>query len=478
MTATSLFLLALGCAARAPQLAPAPEGRIGLEWAMPVPQAPAPFVAEPPQALPLLDGGELWVLPMEGLPLVSLRLLVPGGLALDPADKPGLTGMTSAMLLQGAGERDAAAFARAVDQLAADLDVTTSGTTTTIQLDVHADRLQPALDLLADMLFRPRFEGEELQRQRELRLSELTSGLDDPRIVANWVSTFQWYGAGHPLALPELGTAEGIAAIQAEDLRPNWEGRLRLGPPRVVVAGAVDPQSVREALESRLRPWPAAEAALPALPAPQARPLRVLVDNPGASQTMISVTTPAPHAHDPQVSAANLGAIVLGGTFTSRLNRLLREEKGYTYGASARLSPSREHGRLVLTTSVQIDATGPALKDLLGELDRLHQGIQPDELDKARGASRTDRVEAAATRAGRADQAAQDIRLGLSTDAEATRSRSEASARPEDALAALARARSSEAMIVVVGDLARIRAAVEAAAPGPWTQVARTGQPL
>ncbi len=472
-----LLILTLGCAPKKPTLSASPDGRVTLSAPAPLPSGPVSF--EPPvaQVLPLATGGELWLLPRDGLPLVSLRLLVPGGKALSPGDKPGLVAFSDTMLEHGAGERDAQAFAAALDQLAADLSVSTTDTWTIVSLDVHSDRIEPALDLLADLVLRPRFEPAEVERLRELRKAELQSAMDDPRTVATWVSERAWYGEGHPLALPAIGTLDSLDQLGADELRASWESRRAAAAPRLVVAGDVQVEALTASIAARLDGWEVTGPPAASPPPPAAVPSLLLVDNPGASQTMLMVTLPGPGALDESVHGARLGAVVLGGTFTSRLNRLLREEKGYTYGASARLRAGPTDGRIVVGTSVQKDVTGPALVDLLGEIDRLHLGLSTDELDKARGSNLSDLVEEASTRSSLADSAAELLRLSLPPEALSTRIQAEAEQRPEQALAALSRSRTANGTVVVVGDLSQVRAAVLEAVPGAWVEVDRQGAP-
>ena len=477
--ATVVMSLILGCG---PKKAPeAVATAVSLSAPAPAP-VPGPAFAPPvPTTLDLGNGASAWLVERPGLPLVSLRLLVPGGRAADPADKPGLSAFADSMLTHGAGDRDAQAFAAATDQLAIDLGAVTTDTWTVLQLDVHADRLEPALDLLVDAALRPRFDADEVERVRELRVGELTYAMDDPRTVASWVSDRVWYGAGHPLSRPVDGTLASTEAFQAAELKASWEGRRTSAAPRLVVVGDVSAERLQALLTPRLAGWtvtgsPAAPPPPP--PAVSQGPSLFLVDNPGSSQTMLMLTMPGPAAGDADLDAARMGTIVLGGTFTSRLNRLLREEKGYTYGARASLRAAPGTGAVVVGTAVQREVTAPALVDLLAEVERLQAGLTVDELSKARGAWQTDLVEAGATRASLADFYEGMARLGQDPAALGARLQAVSALAPEVALTALADSRPAQGAVVVVGDLSQIQAAVQAAVPGDWKVVDKLGQPV
>ena len=129
------------------------------------------------------------------------------------------------------------------------------------------------------------------------------------------------------------------------------------------------------------------------------RPVYV-VDSPGAAQTMFYLEFPGRPAGDARLPALRTGTIALGGTFTSRLNALLREKRGYTYGVKARTLPRHGDGSVVVSSRIRTDVTGPALSDLLGELKSIQLGISEEELGKARGAYKQDQVEAMESVAG------------------------------------------------------------------------------
>jgi len=446
-----------------------------------------PAVADPGAWTPpaatvrTLDNGiQLWVLERHDLPLVSLDVVIGGGKAADPADRPGLVAIADDMLLRGAGDLDAQAFAAATDQLAWHFSVGTGDTDSTVTLSGHAARLDPALDLLASALLQPTFDDEELARLVDERQGDLANATSDPGTIAAWANDRAWYGDGHPLAHPAQGTPDALGAITAADARASWEARRSGGTPTIVAVGDVDADSLAAGLEQRLSAWSfnAADTALPARSPIDGGPRLTLVDNPGSSQSMLMLSLPAPALDDDDAPAARLGAIVLGGTFTSRLNRKLREEKGYTYGARARLDADPGRGRILVSTAVQRDVTGPALTDLLAELSRVHDDLSDEEVAKARVARRGDFVDLAQSR----DALAQGY-AGLAADGRAATSFADEltandAVTAATALAALDASRLPGASVVVVGDLDVIRPAVQEALPGEWQERDVWGAPV
>ena len=155
-----------------------------------------------PKSATLSNGAQVWSHALPGLPLVSLRLVIPGGSAADPLNRAGTVSLSDAMLSRGAGHRDANAFATEVEQLALSLFVDTLSTATVVSLDAHSNHLDAGLDLLADMLLRPRFEASDLDRLKTIRMGELAEASDDAKNIAGWTMDLIYFGHRHPFAQP------------------------------------------------------------------------------------------------------------------------------------------------------------------------------------------------------------------------------------------------------------------------------------
>ena len=452
--------------------------------AMPAVQPDYTWSPPQPEVVTTVGGAQLWHVHRPGLPLVSLRIMLPGGSALDPADRPGLTAFADDMVLRGAGELDAAAFSAALQAEAIDLSVSTDRDSTILSLDCTVDNLPTAMRLLHLAVTRPRFDSAETERAREQRIQSRRDALDDPRSVASTVGWQQFFGADSPYAHAPMGTADALAAMTPDALSASWHARAQPQQARWAVVGDLDADAARAIIAEHFDAWTGDGAANPVVPPPPGRTTpaaaggRILVDNPGASQTVLRVWLPGWTASDPNRVAGDLGTVVLGGTFTSRLNALLREEKGYTYGARARLSTGRGYGTIAVSTNVVIDQTGPALSDLASELQRFAQGISANEAGKAEASRRTDAIEVTGSRAASADLLASLAAEGRNADGQLADLHMAARAEAEDVNRVIAHLTLDDSLVVVVGDLARIRADVESALPGDWIELDASGNPL
>ncbi len=434
--------------------------------------APADFVPETPQVFTLNNGATVWLVERPGLPLVSVRMVVQGGKAMDPADQPGLVNFSDTMLTHGAGDLDATAFAGALEQNALSLWASSGQATTWVGLEATTDTFAEGLDLMASAVSAPRFDAEEVDRVREQLLGEISMSMDSPATVAGWVADGFYFGEGHPLAHPGIGNEESLASMTAEDLQGSW--RARFAPERAtfVVTGDVTQSALKDQLEETFKDWTGKPSLLPEIGPPAQASGYYLVDNPGASQSVLRVVLPGWQADDPNYIPATLGSVVLGGTFTSRLNRLLREEKGYTYGARAGVGAGPGYGRMVTSSSVRGDVTALALADMISEIERITQGIDAAELKKAQGAAITDAVSSMESRSSIAGSLAGVVAMGQSPDRMAMELQAARSTSVGDVNAALATVDTKQALIVVVGDLSVIQPQLEKELPFmTWTVV-------
>jgi zinc protease len=432
---------------------------------------PVPIVTALPSGIPV------WIFPDSALPLASIRVVVWGGSLEDPSGRSGLAALTDDLLVHGAGDRDARAFAELAERLAIDLGTSTHGSASIVGLDLDVAHLETGLDLLADAIFRPRFDNDELALVRDQILGSIQQGQDEPETVAAWVAMREYWGDDHPLAHPVEGTEAEVAKLTRRSVQASWRKRYRGDRACIVVAGAVDPDAIVAMLGARFAGWGHKKARRKKIALPPARTATdcVFVDHPDATQSVIAVVLPGVPAPDRRLQPLMLGVTALGGIFTSRLNRLMREKKGYTYGAKAWLDAGYGCGTLEAKASVKRESTAEALIDLFGELERIRDGIDPAELEKARGARRTSIIEGLATRSGIAS-----IHASLFEDKRPPDGLRAGMARLEAATLAqvnkqLQTVDPRQGVVVVVGDSKTIRADVEAAVPGAWRTVAVPG---
>ena len=234
----------------------------------------------------------------------------------------------------------------------------------------------------------PVVPGAEVERLRDERLNDLLQAKADPRRRADEAYVATIYAPSSPYHRPAGGTAETVATLTAAELRAVHDRAFEPGRAAVVVAGDVDPDEVlahRRAAVRRLgRATPSTAPPIDDTRGVDAR--RVLVvHRPGAVQTEIRIGHPGLPRRTPDFHAVSVMGAILGGLFNSRLNMNLREEKGYTYGASAGFDLRRARGPFAARAAVNTEVTVPALHEILAELDRIREAPVTDaELRAAR----------------------------------------------------------------------------------------------
>lgn len=446
-------------------------GGDGIVAARPVPGTPRPYAFPAIVRGELANGLRVAVVRMPGRPLVAATLLVRAGAADEPPALGGAAVLTARALTEGTELRDAIAFTEAAERLGASLHAEAGWDATSAGFAVPAARLDAALELLAELLRRPAFPPSEVERLRDERLTDLLQAKADPRRRADEAFIAAVYAPASPYHRPAAGTAATVGALGAAELRALHARSLSPDRATLVVAGEVDPARVVAAAERLLADLPRVPAAATTIDdAPAARTRRVrVVHRPGSVQTELRVGHPGIPRRHPDIHAVSVMSAILGGLFNSRLNMNLREGKGWTYGAGAGFDTRRARGPFSARAAVNSEVTLPALRELLGELDRIREAPVSDaELRAARdylvGVFPL-RFETPGPVAG--------ALAGLFThdlpDDELVRYRAAIEAVSAEEVLRVAREqiRPEEAAIVLVGDHERFDAELEAARFGP-----------
>jgi zinc protease len=306
-------------------------------------------------------------------PAVSVRLIVRAGAAQDPADKPGVAVLAASLLDQGTSTKTAEQIANAVDSIGGAMGTGAGTDLSFINAVVMKDSLNFSLDMVADVAQNPAFAPEEIERQRQQVLSGMQVSYDDPEFLADSVFDRLVYGF-HPYGRPQTGTPQSIAAVTRDDLLSFHRKWFGANNAILAIVGDVTADEAFAGAERAFGRWARAEAPLakPPDPPPPTRRL-VVVDKPGSVQTEIRVGNIAiPRKHD-DFMALDLTSKVLGGEGANRLHRVLRSERGLTYGASADFNAWKQSGDLVAETNTRSETTGETLRLVVDEIWKIQR---------------------------------------------------------------------------------------------------------
>jgi zinc protease len=382
--ATALVVLASAVwTANSALLAQAPDR------SKPPAMGPAPMLTLPQiQKRPLTNGLPVWIVELHEVPVVQVNLVVRGGTANDPQGKFGIASLMTAMLTEGAGTRSSLELADAIDFLGADLSATSSFDAMAVRLHVPVARLTDALPILADVVRRPTFPREELERLRQQRLTSLLQSRDDAATIASLALSRVLFQQGR-FGTAAMGTDATIRAFTTDDLRAFYTSRVTPAASTLIVVGDIRPDAVIAELERHFGQWTGAAAAADGPAAGGGAPARTrrevyLVDKPGAPQSQIRIGTVGVPRSTPDYFPIQVLNTVLGGSFSSRLNLNLREDKGYTYGASSSFDMRLAPGPFTAGAGVQTDKTSESLQEFFKELNAIRQPVPADELARAK----------------------------------------------------------------------------------------------
>ena len=337
---------------------------------------PRPAVAD------LANGLHLMVLEDRRVPRVSFTLLMPGaGGYFDPADMPGLASATAAMMREGTASRTSAQISEQLETIAASLNVSAGVSTSEASvsgscLTEHVDTL---FEIFADVLLNPSFPEEELARYKQRMKASLIQQRSSPGFLASERMARVMYGS-HPAGRLST-TAEALEGVTPDALRDVH--RTRFVPDHAVLAitGDISLADAKKLVESKLADWKKAGTPEPKYTEPPdpGKPRVTFVARANSVQTNLIVAAPGITRTHQDYDVLEVMNKVIGGGPTGRLFLILREEKGYTYGAYSGVSAGRWRGAWQGSTQVRTDVTEPALKDLLAEVARLRDQPVPEK---------------------------------------------------------------------------------------------------
>ena len=355
----------------------------------PSPGVPRPYEFPSVGRVRLPNGVELRTADLPGRPLVSAAMILRYGAVDEPADRAGATILAGRSLTEGTERYDAIELVEASERLGATLHAEASWDATSVSVDVPAERLEAALELLAEIAHRPTFPEREVERLRDERLNDLLQAKADPRRRADEAFTRTIYTTDTPYHRPGGGTEETVAGLDRDAVVAAYQAARDPSRATFIVAGEVRGIDVEGIVARLFGDWGRSPSAAPTRPivarsALDGRRVR-LIHRPGSVQSELRIGHMGVPRRFVDYHAISVAGSILGGLFNSRLNMKLREEKGYTYGAGAGWDLRRGSGPFGARAAVNSEVTVPAVIDLLAELDRIRdEPVTETELRAAR----------------------------------------------------------------------------------------------
>lgn len=333
----------------------------------------------------LPNGPVLLVAERPAIPIVVVRVGVPGGAVHDPDDALGLASLTAELLTRGTARRSGPELDRAIEFVGGSLEAGAGSDGASVTLSVLKKDLTLGLDLLAEVLLHPTFPADELARkvadiQAALRRSE-----QNPETVAGRELTRLIF-PGHPYARPASGTIESVGKLTREQVVAFHARHYRADGATITAVGDITAGEIRRELLARLSAWRAPPAPLPRVPTPALtvppQERRIARD---LTQTTVLLGRPAIRQVDPDYFPLAVASYVLGGGSASRLYTRVREERGLAYSVYSSLLPARHGASYLVSLQTRTDGVTEAVRLVREEMARLgREPVPPAELDRAK----------------------------------------------------------------------------------------------
>jgi zinc protease len=331
----------------------------------------------------LANGLEVVVVENHEQPVVSVRLYVPGGEVADPEGRIGTANLVSRMIDKGTDSRSAEEIAATVEGAGASLSTGASDDYAFVATTALTDRLATVMEVFSDVVRNPTFPADGFETEKKRFTASLEQQLSQPGQLASRHFRQVVYG-DHPYA--EEPTPETADPIDRDDLTSFHERRYVPDGSLLVFAGDIDPASAGESAERWFGGWSGSQPDRGDYPEPPAREERALrlVHRPGSVQSSIRIGHLGLQPGSSDTYSVDVMNRILGGGANARLFLILREEKGWTYGAYSTFTDARQRGHFVAGAEVRNPVTDSAVIETLGQMDRIRsEPVGEEELADA-----------------------------------------------------------------------------------------------
>jgi zinc protease len=286
------------------------------------------------------------------------------------------------MMNEGTKNKTPEQLEDAIGLLGATIRVSSGNEDITVSVSSLARNFEKTLALVEEILLEPRWDEEQFALAKSRIINTLKRNAANPNYLASSMLNKLMYG-DNILAIDASGTEASVAEITIDDLKEYYNKYFSPSIARFLIVGDIDQSKVQAALEDLSQKWQAKEVVIPEIkvPRPPAKSQIYFVDVPGAKQSVISIGTPSLTRTDPDFYAATVANYKLGGSFNGIFNLILREEKGFTYGARSGFSGSKNYGAFTASSMVRTNSTLESVTIFKTEMEKYRKNIPQEYID-------------------------------------------------------------------------------------------------
>jgi len=352
-------------------------------------QGPAPALNIPSSwKTELSNGMKVYGIEQNEIPTVNFSLVIEGGHLLDDMNNNGVANLMTDIMMEGTATKTPLELEEEIEMLGANINMYTSRESIVLQVNTLVRNFDATMALVEEILLEPRWDEEEFGRIKTSTINQIKRSAANPNAVANRVYNKLLYGKEHIFSYPTIGTEESVEAITIGDLKSFYNKNFSPSVTRFHIVGKIDQGTAMDGLKSLESAWAAKEVSIPEFPIPSDRDKSSVyfVDIPNAKQSVINIGYIALSRTDDDFYPAEVMNYKLGGSFSGNVNLVLREEKGYTYGARTRFGGSKIPGTFTASSSVRTNTTGESVSIFQEEIANYKAGITKEDLDFTKNA--------------------------------------------------------------------------------------------
>lgn len=334
------------------------------------------------------NGMQVYGIEQNELPMIQFNIIIEGGHYLDAMDKPGVANLLASLLMEGTQNKTPQELEEAIDALGASIRIRSTNNSIMVMGNTLSRNFIPTLNLVKEILLEPRWDEEEFVLAKKAVMNRLIRQKADPGSLARSAFMRLVYGDEHIYSLDQNGTPESVEAITMDDLKAYYDANFSPSVSSFLIAGDIKQNEVISALAGLNENWKAKEVFFPVyeMPAPIEKSKIYFVDVPGAKQSVINIGNLSLSSLDADYYPADVMNYKLGGSFNGLLNLVLREEKGYTYGAFSGFYGGVTEGPFMASSSVRSSATYPSVEIFKNIMTEYRNGISEEDLEFTKNA--------------------------------------------------------------------------------------------
>jgi len=334
------------------------------------------------------NGMKIYGISQSELPLVQYSLVIAGGHLLDAIDKAGVASMTASLMNEGTKTKTPEELEDAIRLLGASISFSGGSENITVRVSTLARNFEKTITLVEEMLFEPRWDEEQFGLAKSRVINNLKRNKANPNYLASNTLYKLIFGEGNILSVEAVGTEASVETITIDDLKNFYEKNFSPSLAQFLVVGDIDLKRAEAALAGIKTKWQTKEVSIPLvkIPAPPVKSEIFFVDVPGAKQSVIYIGCPSIPRTDPDYYPAYVTNYKLGGSFNGIFNLILREEKGFTYGARSNFNGAKNYGTFMASSMVRTNSTLESVTIFKTEMEKYRDTIPQEYIDFTKSA--------------------------------------------------------------------------------------------